>query len=126
MKCAAMLLPILALLGACNGGAPGPTAPDEAQAHTVVSARSAPVTSASCDVFLRGEQYDVSVSWSRIPATALVLTFGIRNVGGLQIDLAHLQRTGTLSRTLDFLPDHVVFMRRGTETAQQSCVVISS
>jgi hypothetical protein len=126
MKRAAMLLPILALLGACGDGAPGPTAPDESHARTLVSARSAPVTSASCDVFLRGEQYDVSVSWSRIPTTALVLTFGIRNVGGLQIDLAHLQRTGTLSRTLDFLPDHVVFMRRGTETAQQSCVVISS
>jgi len=126
MKRAAMLVPILALLGACSDGAQGPTAPEEAQAHTLVSARSAPATSASCDVFLRGAQYDVSVTWSRIPTTALVLTFGIRNVGGLQIDLAHPQRTGTLSRTLDFLPDHVVFIRRGTETAQQSCVVISS
>lgn len=126
MKRAAMLLPFFALLGACGDGAPGPTAPDDSQARSVVSARSAPQTSASCEVFLQGAQYDVIVTWSRIPTTALVLTFGIRNVGGVQIDLAHPQRSGTLSRTLDFLPDHVVFTSRGTDTAQQSCVVISS
>jgi hypothetical protein len=126
MTRAGLLIPIIALLGACAEG-DGPTAAGDTAALAKVGTESAPAPSVTCYSYPRGTQYDVTVTWSRV-ATATVFIFnGNINTGGsYRIDLDHRMRKGTVSATVDFLPSQVFLGYGETETARQNCEFISS
>jgi hypothetical protein len=128
-----LLLPMIALLGACSETADGPTAagvPGDAAALAQIGTRSAPAPLVTCSVHPNGIQYDATVTWSRVPTSTIVLlnnTFSTGNPSAsYQIDLKHTRRKGTVSATVDFRPLLVLMGDDGVGTGQESCVLISS
>jgi hypothetical protein len=68
-------------------------------------------------MYPHAQQFDVFVTWSRIPTTTVIPVIGIPTDGGFHVNLAHPERKGTVSQTLDLPPLDAVFTNRGTAAA---------